>query len=80
LAVDELTHSENVSRSGLYFFTRSDAYRLQMEKMVTYPYWMEPGAINREYGDKVVRLDVMTDGYFGVAVGFTETLGPRAQS
>lgn len=75
--IDELTYSENVSRGGLYFLTRSSSYRLQMALKVTYPYWSESGAINREYGAKVVRMDRMTDGSFGVAVKFTESLGPR---
>lgn len=79
LAIDELTYSENVSRSGLYFRTRNSSYKLRMSVKVTYPYWSEPGAINREYRAKVVRLDPMTDGSFGVAVEFTETLGPRSQ-
>jgi len=79
-AVDELTHSQNVSRSGLYFLTRNSSYKLQMALKVTYPYWTEPGAINREYRAKVLRLDRMADGSFGVAVEFTESLGPRAQA
>jgi hypothetical protein len=76
-SVDELAHSENVSRSGLYFLTRSSSYKLQMALKVTYPYWTEPGAINQEYRAKVLRLDRMVDGSFGVAVEFTESLGPR---
>jgi hypothetical protein len=79
LPVDELAYTENVSRSGLCFRTRSSSYKLQMDLMVTYPYWTDPGAINREYRAKVVRMDPMTDGSFGVAVEFTESLGPRPQ-
>jgi PilZ domain len=78
--IDELSYSENVSRSGLYFYTRSTSYRMQMTVKVTYPYWTERGAINREYDAKVVRLDRMTDGSFGVAVEFTESLGARPRA
>jgi hypothetical protein len=78
-SVDELSHSQNVSRSGLYFLTRSLSYKPQMALKVTYPYWTEPGAINREYRAKVLRLDRMTDGSLGVAIGFTESLGPKHQ-
>jgi hypothetical protein len=75
-AINELTYSENVSRSGLYFFTRTSSYKLQTAVKVTYPYWSEPGSINREYSATVVRLDPMTDGTMGIAVEFTESLGP----
>jgi hypothetical protein len=78
-SIDELTYSENISRSGLYFLTRNSSYKLQLAIKVTYPYWAEPGAINREYDAKVVRMDRMTDGSFGVAVEFTEALGPRGR-
>jgi hypothetical protein len=77
--IDELTYSQNVSRGGLYFVTRSTSYKLQMGLIVTYPYWSEAGAINREYRAKVVRLDAMTDGGFGVAIRFTDSLGPRSR-
>jgi hypothetical protein len=77
LSLDELTYSENVSRSGLYFLTRSQSYKPKLSVMVTYPYWSESGAINREYRATVVRMDAMTDGSWGVAVEFTETLGAR---
>jgi hypothetical protein len=76
--VDELVYSENVSRSGLYFLTRNASYKLQMAVLVTYPYWTDPGAINRQYRAKVVRIDSMIDGSFGLAVEFTESLGPRS--
>jgi hypothetical protein len=78
-SIDEVTHSQNVSRSGLYFRTRNSSYKMHMPLKVTYPYWTQPGAINREYRAKIVRLDRRTDGSFGVAVEFTESLGPRGR-
>jgi hypothetical protein len=77
VSLDELAYSENVSRSGLYFLTRNRSYKLKMSVMITYPYWSESGAINCEYKAKVLRMDAMTDGSWGVAVEFTQTLGSR---
>jgi hypothetical protein len=76
---EELTHSENVSRSGLYFVTHRSTYELQMALRVTYPYWTESNAINQEYTAKVVRLDRLRGGMVGVAVEFTDGLGPKVR-
>jgi hypothetical protein len=76
-SIDEVTDSQNVSRSGLYFATNNSSYKMHMPLKVTYPYWTQPGAINREYCAKIVRLDRRTGGSFGIAVEFTESLGPR---
>ena len=51
-----------------------------MALKVTYPYWIEVGAINREYNAKIVRMDRMTYGYCGIAVEFTESLGLGTES
>jgi len=75
--VEEITHSANVSRSGLYFVTQRSSYKLLMALRVTYPYWTEPGSITKEYRAKVVRLDRLRGDSVGVAVEFTESLGPR---
>ena len=77
---DEITLTQNISRSGVYFVTRGSSYKSQMALKVTYPYWSEPGGINREYKAKVVRMDRLWDGSFGVAVEFTESLGPRKRN
>ena len=74
---EEVTHTQNVSRSGVYFVTRRKSYVSQMALKVTYPYWAERGAINREYRAKIVRMDRMADGSVGIAVEFTESLGAR---
>jgi hypothetical protein len=78
-SLDEITRTRNVSRSGLYFLTQRSTYSPEMALKVTYPYWTELGAINREYGANIVRMDRMKDGSVGVAVEFTESLGPRSQ-
>jgi hypothetical protein len=74
--LDEMTHTHNVSRSGVYFITRRATYIANAALRITYPYWEETGAINHEYDAKVVRLDRLGDGLVGVAVEFTESLGP----
>jgi len=74
--LDEITRTQNVSRSGLYFVSARSTYVPEMALKVTYPYWTELGAINREYSAKIVRIDHMKDGYVGIAVEFTESLGP----
>jgi hypothetical protein len=79
LSLDEVTHTENVSRSGLYFVTKRSTYAPRMLLKVIYPYWTELGAINREYGAKIVRMDPMEDDCIGIAVEFTESLGPSSR-
>ena len=74
--LEEVTQTENVSRSGLYFITRRSTYELQMALKITYPYWTELTAINRDYSAKVVRLDRLRGDRVGVAVEFTDSLGP----
>jgi hypothetical protein len=78
--LDEITRTRNVSRSGLYFVSGRSSYAPEMALKVTYPYWTDLGAINREYRAKVVRIDRLRDGYVGIAVEFTESLGPRPQA
>ncbi len=73
--LDEITHTHNVSRSGLYFITRRSSYAPNMALRITYPYWSHPGAINREYGAQIVRMDRLGDGLVGIAAEFTESLG-----
>jgi PilZ domain len=76
-AIEEVTHTQNVSRSGLCFVTESPSYSLKMALKITYPYWTEKGAINRDYKAKIVRMSALRDGRTAIAVEFTESLGPR---
>jgi hypothetical protein len=70
---DEVTLTQNVSRSGLYFTTQRD-YQIGSPLQVIYPYWREPGSINKEYSARVTRIDPLPDGSSGVAVEFVQSL------
>lgn len=74
---EEVTLTQNVSRSGLYFTTQRD-YQISSPLQVTYPYWRDPGSINKEYSARVTRLDRLPDGSLGVAVEFLQSLRGKA--
>lgn len=75
--LEEITHSQNVSRSGLYFVTRIN-YEADMALRLTYPYWKEPGSMNWEYPAKVVRLVSLPERTWGVALEFARGRGHKA--
>jgi hypothetical protein len=77
--LEEVTYTQNVSRIGLYFVTR-ETYQAGLALKVTYPYWTQPGAINREYDAKIVRLDHLLDRACGVAIEFMESLGLKSKT
>lgn len=70
---DEVTLTQNVSLSGLYFTTQRN-YQIGARLQVTYPYWTDPGSINKEYPARVARLDRLPDRSWGVAVEFVQNL------
>ena len=70
---DEITYTQSVSLSGLYFRSRKN-YQIGSPLKVTYPYWTGPGSINREYSARVSRLDLLADQSWGVAVEFMQNL------
>jgi hypothetical protein len=70
---EEITRTQNVSLSGLYFRT-PESYGEGSPLQVTYPYWTDPGSINREYPARIARLDRLPDQTWGVAVEFLQTL------
>jgi hypothetical protein len=71
--VEETTHTLNVARGGLYFLS-GYPYVAGLPLLVTYPYWQDPDAINREYPARVVRVESQADGRRGVAVQFLVSL------
>jgi PilZ domain-containing protein len=75
--MEEITHTQSISRGGLYFVTRED-YREGQILKITYPYWTESGGINSEYRAKIVRLDRLSEGAWGIAVEFLQNLGRKA--
>jgi hypothetical protein len=74
--IEEITRTENVSLGGLYFKTREN-YREDSPLLVTYPYWTDPGSINKEYPAQVARLDRLPDKTWGVAVEFLQNLSEK---
>jgi hypothetical protein len=71
---EEILDTLNVSRNGLYFGTASGSYYEGMRLFVTYPYSSVPGAINRDYVAKVMRVDRLPNGLYGVAIQFSSTI------
>lgn len=75
---EEITYTQNVSLSGLYFVT-VQSYREGAPLRVTYPYWTDPGRINREYSARIARLDRLPDEAWGVAVEFWQNLREKTR-
>ena len=65
---DDVTRTLNASRNGIYFKAWRDIYFKEMRLLVTYPYATGPGALNKEFIGKVVRIDPFPDGRRGIAV------------
>jgi hypothetical protein len=75
---EEITETQSVSRGGLYFVAYKE-YEKEQILTISFPYWNQPGGINREYATKVVRLDSKPDGTWGVGVDFQESLGRKIE-
>lgn len=71
--VDEVTHTENVARGGVYFISPNTFFP-GINVTVTYPYWEGHGALNKAYPAKVVRIDSRPDAKRGVALHFQVSL------
>jgi hypothetical protein len=67
----EVTHTQSISRGGLYFVTR-EAYQANQTLKISYPFWTDPGAINCEYPAKVMRVDRISDQAWGVGIQFLD--------
>jgi hypothetical protein len=70
---EEITNTENVSMTGLYFKTKTN-FLPQSRLQIIYPYWTAPGSINKEYTAEVARVDRLPDQWWGVAVEFLQNL------
>jgi hypothetical protein len=70
---EEITYTQNVSLAGIYFRTL-ERYPEGSHLEVTYPYWTDPGSINREYPARIARLDRLSETAWGVAVEFLQDL------
>jgi hypothetical protein len=67
--LDEVQTTLNFNRDGLYFATWAEHYSLGMRVLVTFPYH-SANCVRREYLGKVMRLEHVPDGRWGVALEF----------
>lgn len=67
--MEEVTHTQSISRVGLYLMTRENCRSEQILK-ITHPYRPDLSGINREYPAKVVRVDCLNDRKWSIAVEF----------
>ena len=70
---EEITRTHNVSMTGIYFRTQS-TYKIGTVLKVVYPYWTDPGSINKEYSARVTRIDGLPGEFWGIAVEFLRNL------
>jgi len=66
---EEIRQVMNMSRDGVYFVTQRQNYREHMHLYVVCPDSESRGDCEREIG-RVVRIDSLADGRWGVAVSF----------
>ena len=73
---EEISTTLNASRDGLYFSSDSQIYKVGMPLVVTFPYSHAPER-NVHFFSKVVRIDVLPEGHFGVAVELVMTIANK---
>lgn len=73
---EEVSSTLNASRDGLYFATKCQAYKPGMSLLVTFPFSHVPEH-NVHFFGKVVRVNVLPDGSFGIAVELVTTIVNR---
>ena len=71
--VDEVIDTEDVGRGGVRFLSRKKFVK-GFKIRVVYPFWEDPGAVNKEYPAEVVRVEKRDEGYV-VAIQFLVNLG-----
>jgi hypothetical protein len=75
---EDLPTSVNASKEGVFFLTRRSAYYVGMRVFVTFPYSSAHDPMNCEYVAKVVRVEKLANGKFGVAVDLLMTVNYSA--
>jgi hypothetical protein len=65
---DEVLATENTCRDGFYAATIIACYKKHLRILVTFPYSVVPGAINRDYIGEVIRVEGLPDGHNGIAL------------
>lgn len=70
---EEVSSTLNACRDGLYFATKVGAYKVGMSLVVTFPF-SQAAERNVHFFGKVVRIDALSDGSFGIAVELMTTI------
>lgn len=70
---EEVSSTLNACRDGLYFATKAQSYKVGMCLVVTFPFSRAPER-NVHFFGRVVRIDVLSDGSFGIAVELMTTI------
>jgi hypothetical protein len=82
---EDLPNSVNASKHGIYFVSKNSTYYKGMRVFVTFPYSAHD-PMSSEYLAEVVRVDILANNKFGIAVDLKMTVnmsgntrpGPRA--
>ena len=65
---EDIGTTRNVSRDGFYFLTQNKSYNEGMRLFVTLPYHSPADLRDHEYLGQVIRVELLDDGQWGVAV------------
>jgi len=69
---EEVRTTKNSGRGGLYFTTWRPVYYVGMRVRVTFPYPSAAARINQEVQGEIVRVEMLPDMRWGVALRITE--------
>jgi len=72
---DEISTTLDVSRGGVLFIAKTDAFKSGMPVQVTFPYTRSQGSAQAEQSGRVVRSTKMPDGRYSVAVALRSGAG-----
>jgi hypothetical protein len=70
---DDLPNSVNASKHGIYFVSKNSTYYKGMRVFVTFPYSAHD-PMSSEYLAEVVRIDILPNNKFGIAVDLKMTV------
>jgi len=75
---EETSTTKNVSREGIYFFSKNQSYRVGMRLFVTLPYHFPSAPHDLEYLGQVARIENLPDGSRGIAVQLLSTIATKS--
>jgi len=75
--VEETNTTKNVAREGIYFVSQIASYYEGMRVYVSVPHHVPREPQDREYLGQVVRVEMLADGQWGVAVQFLTATGAK---